>query len=341
MGLTYEQSGVRGLGKEKSRTYFASLRSTLSFLERRTIETPFYTLYEVRPSLFHATCCDGVGTKALLAALARDHTTIGIDAVASVTNDLLRVGARPIALTNSIDSPNPEKELVQDIHVGLMEGAKQARCAIVGGETASLGDMLSAPYVLNCSCVGEVEEERIIRADDISVGDAIIGLPSSGVHCNGISLLRHALFREWGGKYDAFERVDGLDNELVRECLIPTRIYVNEVLSLYQRVAVKASAHITGDAYAKFQATFGKPGIGFAFNSFSPQPIFSLIQSAGDIADEEMFRRFNMGWGFALIVSPEHAEEVLQALSGSQVIGSVTDSGHVTIEYREKVIRLT
>src|SRR3989338_2271418 len=162
MGLTYEQAGVRGLGKDKSRKHFASLAATRDFINKKFIDTPFNTLYEVSPGLYHTKGCDGVGTKTLLCELAGKHDTIGIDLIASLANDCIRCGATPIAITNSIDSPNPTKDLVYDIQKGLLQGATQVQCAIVSGETASLSDMLTCQYVLNGDCVGEVAQEDII-----------------------------------------------------------------------------------------------------------------------------------------------------------------------------------
>lgn len=343
--LTYESSGVRGLGKDKSRSHFTLLNQSHLLADRTLLDTPYYTLYETAPGIFHAKCCDTVGTKVLVAQLAGKHDTLGIDAVAAVVNDVIRCGAHPIALTNVIDAANPTEELVYEIQKGLLEGARQANCPIVGGETAGCADLFADGYVLGCDGVGEVRREDIIYGNSVASGDVIIGLRSSGVHTNGISLARHALFTKWGGKYEPFAQVDGLDRVLVHEVLTPTRIYVKSFLSLVKRVPVKAAVHITGDAYSKFAASFGKGALGFAFDSFSPQPIFGVIQESGHITDEEMFKRFNMGWGFAVVVAEEHAEETIRVLTSAgeqaEPIGRVNSSGKVTISYGGKTFTLT
>lgn len=342
-GLTYEKAGVVGLGKDKGAKHFFAVRETLSLAKGRIIETPFGNLYQTSGTTFQSKGCDGVGTKVLLAELAGKHDTIGIDAIATVANDCIRSGATPIALTNTIDAPNPAPELIDEIINGIAEGARQANCPVVGGETAGLPDLFSAGYVLNCDCVGEVEEQKIILADELQPGDAIIGLRSSGPHANGISLLRKALFKKWGGKYEAWEKVDGLEKELVLEALTPTKIYVKEFLAFAGKTKPKAALHVTGDAYNKFGVLGqGARGLGFEFDNFSPQPIFRVIQEAGRISDQEMFKRFNMGWGFAVVVEARQAEDALQALgSQAEKIGVVTNNGRIAVKHAGKTIVLS
>ncbi len=336
-GLTYEKSGVVGLGKDKNASHFLKVRETLALAKGRIIETPFCNLYQTNGSTFQSKGCDGVGTKVLLAELAGKHDTIGIDAIATVANDCIRSGATPIALTNTIDAPNPTPELIGEIIKGIAEGARQANCPVVGGETAGLPDLFSAGYIVNCDCVGEVQEEKIIRASNLQAGDAIIGLRSSGAHSNGISLLRRALFAKWGGKYGAWDKVDGLEKELVLEALTPTKIYVKEFLEFAQKMAPKAALHVTGDAYNKFSVLSQGGRLGFEFDNFSPQPIFEVIQEAGKISDDEMFKRFNMGWGFAVVVQKEQVEDALHLLGkDAQKIGLVNASGRITVKRKGK-----
>lgn len=341
-GLTYEKAGVVGLGKEKSSNHFELLKQTRALFQNKIIETPFGSLYEASPGVFHSKNCDGVGTKTLLAQLAGKHDTIGIDAVAMVANDCIRTGARPVALTNTIDAPNPSAELVSEILKGIAEGARQAECAVVGGETASLPDVFADGYTINCDCAGQVDEDKIISGNGLRQGDAVIGLRSAGLHSNGISLARKALFKKWGGKYDAWEKPDGMERELVLEVLEPTKIYVKKILGLVDEIPVKALVHVTGDAYKKFGVLQkSNPGIGFEFNNFSPQPIFKLIQQAGGVSDEEMFKRFNMGWGFAAIVAKEDAGDAVQKLGeGAERIGNVTDSAKIMVYHAGKKITL-
>jgi len=178
----------------------------------------------------------------------------------------------------------------------------------------------------------------------------VIGLRSSGIHSNGISLARKVLFKEWGGKYEPYDIPDGFTREIVYEVLEPTKIYAKPVLNAAKKVKMKAAVHITGDAYLKFDKLmkFSK-GIGFEFNNFKPQPIFELIQKTaaevrGAIKDEEMLKAFNMGWGFAVVVDKNDEEKATASLEKSGVkaerIGKVTDSRKIIALYKGKKIGL-
>ncbi|RLI18427.1 hypothetical protein DRO54_10125 [Candidatus Bathyarchaeota archaeon] len=186
--------------------------------------------------------------------------------------------------------------------------------------------------------------------NNLKPGDVVIGLRSSGLHSNGITLARKVLFKQWGGKYDPFEIPDGLTRELVYEVLEPTRIYVKPFFKLRKQVNVKAAVHITGDAYLKFDKLmkFSK-GIGVVFDNFKPQPIFELIQKTasevkGVITDEEMLKTFNMGWGFAVVVEKEDVDQVLEILEKSNVesepIGRVVGEELIAVIYKNREIIL-
>jgi phosphoribosylformylglycinamidine cyclo-ligase len=173
---------------------------------------------------------------------------------------------------------------------------------------------------------------------------------SSGLHSNGVSLARRILFKQWGGKYEPMAVPEELEREVVLEALEPTRIYVKPLLKASEEVNVKAAVHITGDAYLKFnKLTRFSGGIGFEFNNFNPQPIFTLIQETakhlgGTITDEEMFRTFNMGWGFAIIVekaAAENAIEILNKAGGcAEKIGQIRDTEGIRILYKNRKIIL-
>ncbi|MGC9345992.1 MAG: AIR synthase-related protein, partial [Candidatus Bathyarchaeales archaeon] len=200
------------------------------------------------------------------------------------------------------------------------------------------------------AAVGEVSNEKIISGRNIKPGDAIIGLRSSGIHSNGISLARKILFKQWGGKYEPHDVPEGLEREVVYEVLEPTRIYVKPLLMVAEELKVKAAVHITGDAYLKFdRLTRFSKGIGFEFDNFKPQPIFELIQKTaseigGIITDDEMFKTFNMGWGFAIIVKKADADDAIDILekngARAEPIGYTTDSGRIRISYKNKKIIL-
>jgi len=198
--------------------------------------------------------------------------------------------------------------------------------------------------------IGEVHHEHIIYANKLEPGDAVIGLRSSGIHSNGISLARKVLFKQWGGKYEPFDVPEGFDRELVYEVLEPTKIYVKPFLKLRNTPGIKAAIHITGDAYQKFDKLMRfNTSIGFEFDNFKPQPIFSLLKAVAKqqkrpISDEEMFRTFNMGWGFAVIVPNASKIDVMESLKRSGIetsqIGKVTGAGNIVVKYDRKKIAL-
>lgn len=339
MPLTYAESGVDRELRKKAKMHWESLKSTYALSKYGpVIETPFNTLYPIGENKCQVKTCDGTGTKVLLAELAEKHDTIGIDAVAMVANDCIRSGATPLALTDTIDVKKSEPWLLEEIQKGLNAGAFEAGCPIVGGETADVPELMQSLYHINCDCVGEIEKEKIINGKKVKPGDVVIGLRSSGVHSNGISLVRKALFKKWGGKYEPTYQPEGLDRTILGEVLEPTRIYVKPVLKVMENIDVHGAVHITGDAYLKFL----KLG-GFEFDNFHPQTIFKIIKETGQISDDEMFKVFNMGWGFALIVSREDKNKCLDLIDrkyGPEQIGKATPEKKITIKYKTKQITL-
>jgi phosphoribosylformylglycinamidine cyclo-ligase len=332
---TYADSGVDRDLRSATKKSLDGIKSTFGLSKHgKTIETPFNTLYPIGNGSFQVKTSDGVGTKVLLAQLAGRHDTIGIDAIAMVANDCIRCGAEPIALTDMIDIKKSEPKIIREIVRGLNRGARDAGCPLVGGEIADVPELLNSLYQINCDCVGEVSKGRIITGKGIKPGDIVIGMRSSGIHSNGDSLLRKTLFREWGGIYDAFEVPDGLDRELIREALEPTRIYVKAFLKAAKEIDVLGAVHITGDAYLKFRKLSNH---GFEFDNFKPQPIFGLMK--GHVPIEEMFKTFNMGWGFAVVIGKEDAEDALQLLKSSEVLGKVVKRG-ITIKYEGSRINI-
>jgi phosphoribosylformylglycinamidine cyclo-ligase len=200
------------------------------------------------------------------------------------------------------------------------------------------------------AAIGQVAKPKIITGKNIKPDDPIIGLRSSGLHSNGITLARKILLKQWGGKHEPHDTPDVLGRELISEMLEPTRIYVKPILKAAETARIKAAVHITGDAYLKFNnlARFS-PGVGFEFTNFKPQPIFGLIQKTAlelgySITDEEMFKTFNMGWGFAVIVDKTDKENAISALekSGAQpeLIGKVTTKQKIEIHHKNKKIIL-
>lgn len=299
---------------------------------------------------------EGVGTKVLLAQLAEKYDTVGVDGVAMAVNDVIRSGARPLAIVDNIHSQASDPVLVGELLKGIADGAEEAECVVPAGEIGDVADLIAGlsegkGFDMIVAAVGEVSKDRMIYGTNIKSGDTIVGLRSSGLHSNGITLARKVLFKQWGGRYGEHDVPDGFDTEVVLEALKPTRIYVKPFLEVAEESEVKGAVHVTGDAYLKFERlTEFSRGIGFEFDNYRPQPIFELIQKTavdmgGKITDEEMFKTFNMGWGFALIVERVAADKVLDILAKAKTeaepIGHVTDTAGVKIKYRGRKIILS
>ncbi len=269
-------------------------------------------------------------------------------------NDVIRSGAQPLALVDNIHTQVSDPKLVNEWLMGLTKGAEESECLVPGGEIGDVFDVIKGVkegkgFDFVVACVGEVMTENVIIGNSISSGDSVVGIRSSGIHSNGVSLARKVLFKEWGGKFDPFEIPDGFDQELIFEALEPTRIYVKAVKELINQVRIKGAIHITGDAYLKFNRLmeFSK-GIGFKFTNFEPQPIFKLIQETaeayGGILDEEMLKTFNLGWGFGIVVDSSEKDATIEVLNkngyDAEVIGEATDTGKIVAHYKNKRLLL-
>ena len=318
---------------------------------------PYSNIFPIGENVFLDLEIEGVGTKVLVAELADKYDTIGVDAVAMVVNDVIRSGAKPLAVADNIHATASKPELVNAWLKGIIQGANESECPVTNGETGDVAEIIkgitpNSGFDMVVSSVGKVERQDIITGEGIKPDDPIIGLASSGVHSNGITLVRKILFKQWGGKYDATDIPEGLEREVALEVLEPTKIYVKPLLKLAREVKVKAAVHITGDAYTKFNnlVNYSK-GIGFHFNNFKPQPIFGLIQKTAaelgyTISDEEMFKTFNMGWGFGIIVDKADFDKAMSTLEQNdfnpELIGKVTNRERVVeIEHQNKRMVLT
>jgi len=341
--ITYSKAGVNREVRERAKKSLKSFEITYKFSKYgKIIKTPFNVLYPIGNNRYQVKTCDGIGTKVLLAELINKHNTIGQDAVAMVANDCIRCGAKPIAITDMIDIKKSEPKILKEIQKGLIFGAKEADCPLIGGETADVSELLNTFYHINCDSVGEVKKKDIINGEKIKPGNIIIGFQSSGVHSNGLTLLRKVLFKRWGGKFNLFDKPKGFKRELIFECLEPTKIYVKPFLEVTKKFEILGAVHITGDAYLKFKKLNRK--VGFEFNNFKPQPIFNLIQETGKINPKEMFRTFNMGWGFAIIVRNKDTNKILNLLKKekvkSEIIGRVIKERQIFINYKNRKITL-
>jgi phosphoribosylformylglycinamidine cyclo-ligase len=354
--FTYSEAGVDRELRAESKKTLQVLERTYEFSSRgKVVRLPFGNIFPCGNDRYLDLTIEGIGTKVLVAQLMRKYDTIGIDGVAVAVNDVIRSGAKPLAIADNIHSQVSDPALVREWLKGIADGAVQAECVVPSGEIGDVAELVKGVvegegFDMVVAAVGEVSRERIIDGKCVRPEDPIIGLRSSGVHSNGISLARKVLFKQWGGKYEPDEIPVGLDREVGHEVLEPTRIYVKPLLKVADELEVKAAVHVTGDAYLKFGriARFSE-GIGFEFDNFKPQPVFDLIQRtavelSGKITDEEMLKTFNMGWGFAIIVSRENRDRALDVLNRTGVqaeqIGQVTDAEGVRIVYRGRKIAL-
>jgi phosphoribosylformylglycinamidine cyclo-ligase len=271
---------------------------------------------------------DGVGTKLKLAFMMDRHDTIGQDCVAMCVNDILCQGATPLFFLDYIATGKVRAERVAEIVKGLADGCLLAGCALVGGETAEMPDFYAeGEYDVAGFAVGLADRAKIIDGRDIREGDTLVGLPSSGVHSNGFSLVRRILFDRMGLAADS--RVPELDLPVGEALLTPTRIYADAYRAVLPRVPVKGMVHVTGGGFFENIPRVLPSGLGVRIRraSWETPAIFSYIQKCGGIEEDEMFSTFNMGVGLILIVSPEDAARATALLEAagerSFVIGAV------------------
>ena len=272
---------------------------------------------------------DGVGTKLKLAILLDKHDTIGIDCVAMCVNDVVCAGAEPLFFLDYIACGKNYPEKIATIVKGVADGCKESGCALIGGETAEHpGMMPEDEYDLAGFTVGMVDEKDILDKNNVTEGDVLIGLASSGVHSNGFSLVRKVFdittreslektYEELGGK------------TLGEVLLIPTKLYVKPVLNLLKEVQVKSIAHITGGGfYENMPRAYGEGLDAYIEKgSWNIPAIFNLIQKTGNISEHDMYNTFNMGVGMMVIVKKEDVDKALSVLAASGVEASVI--GHM------------
>ncbi len=279
-----------------------------------------------------AICTDGVGTKLIVAEQAGRFDTVGIDCVAMNVNDLICVGAEPRAMVDYIAVEQADPEVLAAVGRGLKAGAERAGVEIPGGELARLPEMLRghpSPHGLDLvgAAVGIVSLGRVITGREVTPGDSLIGLPSTGLHSNGFTLARHALLQLGGLALD--ETPPELGQPLAEELLRPTEIYVRAVLELLESgVEVHGLAHITGDGLLNLLRL--NPEAGYEIDDPLPTlPVFELIERLGGVPLTEMYRAFNMGTGFVCVTSSESDQQALSVLRPHHPavakIGRVTD----------------
>jgi len=259
---------------------------------------------------------DGVGTKLKIAFMLDKHNTVGIDLVAMCVNDILTSGAEPLFFLDYFATGKLSLRKTAEIIKGIAEGCRAAGCSLIGGETAEMpGFYKKNEYDLAGFAVGIIEEDKIIDGSKIKCGDIILGLASNGLHSNGYSLVRKLFFDI--KKYKATKSIKVLGCTLGRELLRPTRIYAKSILGLLKSVKVKGMAHITGGGITENLPRIIPDGLRVVIkkDSWQKHNIFELIQTEGKISDKEMFRTFNMGIGFIVIVKESDLENTIKRLN--------------------------
>lgn len=265
---------------------------------------------------------DGVGTKLMLAIEADKHDTIGIDCVAMCVNDIVAAGAEPLYFLDYIATGRNHPEKLEKVVAGVAQGCLQSGAALIGGETAEMPDMYDTDdYDLAGFAVGIAEKSALIDGcKNVEAGDILLGLPSSGIHSNGYSLVRK-IFKD----FDKQEILPELERPLGEELLEPTHIYVQELLPLIKDNMIKGLSHITGGGfYENLPRMFSDQLTAEIIeDSWEILPIFKALEKYGQVPHDEMFQIFNMGIGMVLAVAPEKAEEVKQRVKCYE-IGKIT-----------------
>ncbi len=330
-GMTYAKAGV-DIDRESLaiRALAERLRATLALRKGRAGESllgtgHFAALVKLDDTRVLALSADGVGTKILVARAMQKYDTIGIDLVAMNANDIICVGAEPLVLLDYLAVEEPDPEITAQIAEGLARGAELAGISIPGGELATLPEIVEG-FDLAGLILGIVETERIITGERVEPGDVVIGLESSGIHSNGLTLARKVILEHYRIDEEIFPgRTAG------EELLEPTKIYVREVLECIARAEVHGLANITGGGLANL-TRITKHGF-YLDNLPEPPRIFGLIQELGRVPEREMYRTFNMGVGFCIVTSEEESEKVVEICrrhgTNASVIGRVVAGENV------------
>lgn len=316
MSLTYDAVGVDSGREEGSLRELAKwVNKTFKFSAAEPLLPLGYfaNVLRLTPDIGLAISTDGVGTKLLIAQVLGKYDTVGIDCVAMNANDVICVGATPFAMVDYVAVQQADPSFLGEIAKGLCTGAELAGITIPGGEIAQVREMLHGSregyaFDLVGTCVGTVHPKRLVVGEDIQPGDLVVGIRSNGIHSNGLTLARHVLFDQ--AKLTVSQNVPDLGKSVGEELLAPTHIYVKEVVQmLTEGLAVKALIHMTGDGFMNLARV--KADAGYVIDKLiEPPRIFSLIQERGHVGDEEMFRVYNMGTGFCVVVSSGDAQRV-------------------------------
>lgn len=350
-GKTYEDAGVATLDKRRGfKGLLRHLRKSFDFRKevgRSLLEFGYYaSVLEVPGQQAIAISTDGIGTKAIVAQMMDRYDTVGIDCVAMNANDVICVGAEPIAMLDYIAVDVADDRMLEQIGKGLLEGARQANISIPGGEISQIPEIIRADrpghgFDLVGTCIGLVDKATLLDGSTVEAGHIIVGLASTGIHSNGLTHARKVLLDDSGLALD--QRVPELRRTLGEELLEPTRIYVRAVLPmLSERLAISALCHVTSDGFLNLRRVQAPVGFEIDYLPEAP-PIFDLIKNRGGIDDAEMFRVYNMGVGFCVVCPPESVERVRQLASAegcdSWVLGHCVADPTKTVNIHPRSLR--
>jgi phosphoribosylformylglycinamidine cyclo-ligase len=318
-GLSYTRAGVDTTQVEHETDLLAKILAPTMKLRtgvgRSVLGHGYYaSALRISDDMALACCTDGVGSKVLVAEQMGKFDTIGIDCVAMNVNDMICIGAEPLAMLDYIAVERLNPGLLAEVAKGLAEGARQARISIPGGETAQLPEIIRGVLPgrgldLVGTAIGILPMKRLNDGGRVAPGDVVVGLKSTGVHSNGYTLARRALLE--GGRYDVESHVGDLGTTVGEALLTPTRIYVAEAMELFEKLDVKALCHITGDGFLNL-CRVAAP-VGFVLDDLPPPPpIFDLIRRSGSVEIAEMYRVFNMGIGLCVTVAPKDVDRACE-----------------------------
>ncbi|MBU9721255.1 MULTISPECIES: phosphoribosylformylglycinamidine cyclo-ligase [Bacillaceae] len=282
---------------------------------------------------------DGVGTKLLLAQEMGKHDTIGIDAVAMCVNDIVVQGASPLFFLDYLALGVNDPEVVEQIVAGIADGCRQSGCALIGGETAEMPGLYQPEeYDVAGFVVGIGEKKHLLNPANVAEGDVLIGLPSTGVHSNGFSLVRKIVTSQGYNWNDSFVASGDTEKTIGEVLLTPTKIYVNALKPFLGKGVVKAAAHITGGGFIENVPRMLPEGLGATIDTskWDVPEVFGWLKEKGNLSDRDLYETFNMGIGLVLTISPNDVDQVLglleEAGETAHVIGQVTRGSGIVLE---------
>jgi len=330
MGDAYRSSGVDTEAAAKALTLIADLAARVRRPEVVEDVGGFAGLFSIGDGRLLAAATDGVGTKLEFARITGRLDTVGVDLVAMCADDVVCTGAEPLFFLDYLAVGRVVPEDVASVVEGIVEGCRQAGCALLGGETAEHpGLMADDRFDLAGFCVGIVDGADVLGPDRVRAGDALIGLPSSGLHANGFSLIRTVVSPD-----ELAVAPPAIGRTFAAELLEPCRIYVPDVLALHRDRLVHAAAHITGGGVLENLPRVLPAGLGARIErgTWSEPPIFEEVRRRADANDADMFATFNMGIGMVLVIGSDEADAVLSRAAGSTRIGEVVPGSGVRID---------